>query len=709
MATRLEITHGLITERDRLSSSADTLSVTRPTTGSKTRTKGVLFILVGSILPGPRVREATTLVAETIRHEYYYDESAGVPVCLEKAVRSADRRLRSSREGAGLPPGSLGVAAAVLRNNELYLATVGPVDAYLVRSARLLMPDRSAPGGLPSDDDRSIDVWRGELSVGDALLLVSRNLTETVGTEELKSAALTLHPQAAAEHIHHLFVATGGEGSDGLIVVDAREQTTRTTNAGLPVAVGDAYGDLPGGMGQPIGGVVGATLLGAHGVIDGVRDRFWDAMPRRRTKAATEVTSQMSRTETQRRAAMGLLALVGVVFILGLFMVFAPRGGDVTEVEQISTSDNALATALDSAERADNLITTEPASALEFYRQAWSEITRARSTGLSAPALDELETRVGDGLDTLYGMHKPDIKKITGLAEGTDPEGLVQGPNDGAIFIDRATATAVRVNIKNGKPADIVHEGDKPRGSKQAIEEPVELTAAGPDVVIVDDKARPWRWRPSNSQGAGTLAKLTLQGSPTFAADHGDVEAFPAVSGDYRIYVVDPAMNQVMRYQQTLDRSAFSAPSSYLTSPTTEVADFDQLYIDYDVYALIDNGLRRHEFGKYDGTFALAEPPDGEDLRPGHDYQLVSGSGRQSTLGRAYLYDTKYDRIIGFNKSDGSYLGQWKPADDGGQMDDIRGMYVIEGRLNKKGTKRGMDTLVWITPDGLYSAKLELG
>ena len=110
MATRLEIQHGLINERDRLSTSADTVSVTRPSTGSKTRSKGVLFIVVGSAIPGPRAREATKLVAETIRHEYYYDESAGVPVCLEKAIKAADRRLRSSREGAGLPPGSLGVA-----------------------------------------------------------------------------------------------------------------------------------------------------------------------------------------------------------------------------------------------------------------------------------------------------------------------------------------------------------------------------------------------------------------------------------------------------------------------------------------------------------------------------------------------------------------------------------------------------------------------
>ena len=220
----------MIAERDRLSTSGDTLSVNHPATGSKVRTKGLLFLVVGSTVPGPRPREATALVAETIRHEYYYDESAGVPVCLEKAIRSADRRLRGSREGTGLPPSSMGLAAAVIRNNEVYLATVGPVEAYLVRAARLLIPDRSAPGGLPLEDARPIEVWRGELGVGDAVLLVSRNVTQTVGSEG-EERRPDAHPHAAAEHLHHLFVAAGGEGSDGLIVIEAAEQTTRGSTA----------------------------------------------------------------------------------------------------------------------------------------------------------------------------------------------------------------------------------------------------------------------------------------------------------------------------------------------------------------------------------------------------------------------------------------------------------------------------------------------
>ncbi len=705
MATRLEIQHGLISERDRLSTSADTVSVTRPSTGSKTRSKGVLFIVVGSSIPGPRAREATKLVAETIRHEYYYDESAGVPVCLEKAIKAADRRLRSSREGAGLPPGSLGVAAAVIRNNELYLATLGGAEAYLVRSARLLMPDRSAPAGLPASDELTLDVWRGELSVGDGLLLVARNMTETVGTEELKSAILTLHPQAAVEHLHHLFVAAGGAGSDGLIAVEAKEQTSRV-QARATAPVGDAYGDLPGVMPEPVGGAVGSAMLGVRDGLDGVRDRFWDLMPRRRARAH-EVSAIHSKAENRRRAAMGLLALVAVVFLVGVVLTLVPRGADVREVSRVAGSDNALGAALDLANRADNLIGTEPGTALDYYREAWTEIERARATGLSAVALDDLEDRVSDGLDSLYGAKAIKVERLAKLPKNPDPAYLVSDDRNGAVYLDQKDGTVYRANLRNGKVAAIVRDGQKASGGK-TIERPTQLAVAD-YVIVVDDKGRPFRWSPSNSAGAGTLAKITLRGRSSFEKDHGDIEAYDPPVGNYRIYVAEPSLNQVMKYTQNFDGSSFAEPTTWLSSPSNEVTEIDQIYIDFDMYTLFDDTLRRYVAGKWDGSFNLDELPDDGDLRPGHEYTMVDGSGSDASLGRAYVYDAKHGRIVGFDKVDGSYIGQWYPRDDGRQMADIRGMYVIEGGLNKKGNKRRNDQLVWVTPDGIYRAMLNAG
>ena len=64
----------------------------------------------------------------------------------------------------------------------------------------------------------------------------------------------------------------------------------------------------------------------------------------------------------------------------------------------------------------------------------------------------------------------------------------------------------------------------------------------------------------------------------------------PSTRG-YRIYVVEPSQNQIMRYQPTLDGSAFT-PSDYLITQSDEVADFRQLYVDFDVYALVEDGVQ---------------------------------------------------------------------------------------------------------------------
>src|SRR5215213_10182424 len=195
MSSRLQLKYGLVSEHDRLSNSADALLVSEPTTGSKARTKGSLYVIVTSRAMGGRSRDACNLIADIIRREYYYDESAGIPIVLQKSIRSANRRLRHTREGGGLAQGVLGLAVAVVRGSELYVATAGDAEAYLVRAARLLMPEREPGPGLPADDSARIDVWRGDFTVGDSLLLCSKNLVDIVGTEELKNAVVTLHPQ----------------------------------------------------------------------------------------------------------------------------------------------------------------------------------------------------------------------------------------------------------------------------------------------------------------------------------------------------------------------------------------------------------------------------------------------------------------------------------------------------------------------------------
>ena len=91
MAVRLQMKLGVVAEHDRLIDSPDTLVVVEPTVGSVARSKGLLYLLVTSRLASRHGLEATRLAAETIRNEYYYDESAGIRVCLQKAIMTAEQ------------------------------------------------------------------------------------------------------------------------------------------------------------------------------------------------------------------------------------------------------------------------------------------------------------------------------------------------------------------------------------------------------------------------------------------------------------------------------------------------------------------------------------------------------------------------------------------------------------------------------------------
>ena len=180
MAVRLQLKLGLVAEHDRLTDSPDTIVVVEPSVGSVARSKGHLYLLVSSRTSSRHALEATRLAAETIRNEYYYDESAGIRVCLQKAIATANKRLAHQADRLGLRTqdgnGPIGVGVAVVRGNEMYVATVGPAEAYLIRQARLsTLPDPHRERGLPSSGLEP-DVWRGEISVGDSLVLISPNI-----------------------------------------------------------------------------------------------------------------------------------------------------------------------------------------------------------------------------------------------------------------------------------------------------------------------------------------------------------------------------------------------------------------------------------------------------------------------------------------------------------------------------------------------------
>jgi hypothetical protein len=709
---------GVVPEAERTADSPDTVLHVEPRVGAQTRTKGHLYLLVTSRVPGARAREATRLVADSIRSEYYYDESAGIRVCLTKAIQAANKRLTHARErgGLGSAQGPIGVGIAVVRDTELYVCTVGPAEAYLSRGARLsTLPDPHRDRGLPSGEIDP-DVWRGEINVGDQLMLVSPNVSAAVGADALKDALVTLHPQSAVEQLGKVFTAAGGRGSDGMLVIEAAEvAVARAGFAPVPVRPAEPLAGAPDRSPIPLadsvaGGFAAAQSAGrwarlaAGTALGRALLRIQDALPLRRIPSR-RVTPLSARREMQRRAAVAVLSLVVVVGGLGaaVFVLGGRQPGG-----QVIASIDAGQQALEQA-RADyrrvigpgiDLVETDPRRAEELLTDALEQLDVARTSGIPASTITPLRNQVVVALDRLYGVIE--VASSPMFQFPSDPAvsltALVRGPDGAPFVLDTATATVYRVDPAEGTATAVFREGNRAAGATQAA--PKLLSVGARDLLMVDTKNVVWRWRPANSQGKGTITRVRVSGAGEWGDDVIGIGTFVrnAEAGLYNLYVIDPSAEQILAYTPAADGSGFPQGPSGRLSTARDVTGFGSLFIDGDIWVTDAGDILRIVNGATEGW--SAEPPGDAILRPPPEYtHITSGSPRRE--GILYGFDPASGRVISLNKANGQYLEQYRLAGGSNAWSGLLDWYVEPGVPGEP------DAIVWLNATGIHRVTLE--
>lgn len=720
MAVRLQMKLGFVAEEDRSEDSPDTVIREEPSIGATARSKGSLYLLVTSSVPGVRLREATAMVADSIKHDYYYDESAGIAVCLEKAIRAANKKLVHDRDRLSGDDvnGPIGVGAAVVRGHELYVVTVGPAEAYLIRQARMsTLPDPHRDRGLPTDELEP-DVWRGEIAVGDSLILASPNLVAKVGQDELKDAMVTLHPQSAMEHLHHRFVAEDGSGSDGAVAFEASEVSATAKQRNLvPVKPPEPLAGAPERSPIPLADSVSAGAAAvqqsarqardaAGGMVGNWFARAQDLLPRRSGPRERRVTTISSRRETQRRAAVAVLALVIVAGTLGLAVWWVGgRGGGPGDLGSLTAGQRALQAANAAINEVYapgvNLVKDDPRRATELLSEAWTQLDAASAAGIAASATAPLRDKARTGLDELYRMRSITSSEVFSFAEAKPPVDLgavALGPDRAPYVLDRATRTVYRVDVKTHKATPIARADQVVQGIKVAT--PRFIAPAGPDLLILDSKNVLWRWRPADLKGGGTLRRIKVQGSSSWGDDIRAIGAFVRNpdQGLYNLYVVDPSEKEVRLYTPAVDGSGFPADSTNRLATATDVSNVDTMVIDGDIYLSHDGAISRYVRGAA-SSWQPADPGDGL-LRSAAAYTLIA-TGTDAGTGPIYAYDRAGGRILAIDKNSGAIIEQYRLTGGDPAWSDLRGMYVIPGTGDEPAT------LVWIDKNRLMSSILE--
>ena len=730
MAVRLQMKLGVVAEQDRHAESPDTAVVVEPTSGSVARSKGHLYLVVTSMLPGPRAHEATRLAAETIRNEYYYDESGGIEGCLSRAVATANRRLAHQRERLALSRGAdgsgpVGIAAAVVRGNELYVGTVGPAEAYLIRQARLsTLPDRDRDHGLPASSV-DLDVWRGQIQLGDALVLISSNLVARLGLQQLKDAMITLHPQSAMEHLHHRFLVADGRGSDAAIAFEAAEATAVQVRRPVPAPrrpepEPEPVERTPIPLADPVTGGVAAVQAGARqarvaagGAVGGAMGAIGRAvtavqrvLPERGPRHR-RVQPRNSRRDTQLRALVAVLGFVVVASGLAAAVLLAPREqGPATARPSENPGREALETARANlarvTESGDDLIESDPTRAETLLSDAFRQLRVAQQAGVSADEIRPVRSQVAAGLNRIYRMVTVADLLVFDFAEMTDIdariEGLVRGPDNAPYVLDGANNAVWRLDLEEDEATLVMEEGSEFGGEVAAA--PKLLASAGRDLLILDEENVLWRWRPSDEDEESSMETVFVLGAESWGEDVSGIGTYSPTldDGGYRLYVVDPSEEQILAYSPAAAGEDFPARPDNWLNESRPLDAVTSLHIDGDIYLADDGQVVRYSAGRDDGWDAAS--PGDEVLRDAPEYRLI-GSVSARRDGRVYGWDPGSRRVVAWSKVDGEFVEQYRLSGNNEGWADIRAMYVVPGRGDLP------STVVWATEDQVHFSKLE--
>jgi len=730
LAVRLQMKLGVIAEPDRASDSPDTVVIVEPTIGAIARSKGHLYLIVTSTIASAKAQEATQLAAESIRGEYYYDESAGIRVCIEKAIASANKRLGHQRDRLGLhgteDNGPIGIGIAVVRGNELYVATIGPAEAYLIRQARLsTLPDPHRERGLPTGQLEP-DVWRGEISVGDSLVLVSPNVMTRLGADELKDAMVTLHPQPAMEHLHHRFLAADGAGSDAMIAFEATEvASTHRSRTLVPVRAAEPLAGAPDRSPIPLADNVsdGVSAVqasaarartAAGGIFAGLVARLQDLMPRRRT-SYRRVTPAAAKREMQRRAAVAVLAFVVVLGGLAGVVYTIGGGGGVGPLASVTAAEAALRTI-----RANlgevfapgvDLVVGDPSKAMHLLTAAYQAVEDADAAKVPAATLDPLRLQVVGGLDRLFHVVPVGAASVVSFAGSKTPfdvQSMILGPDGVPYVLDKATSSVYRVDLRT-KRATLVFR-QKTRATDGTVEGiPTLITTGARDLVIVDDKSVVFRWRAADTKGKGTTTRVRVAGAASWGDDIAAIGTFvrDQPNGLYNLYLVDPSKQNIEYYTPARDGSGFPVNAQGWLTVNRDVSKVTDLLIDGDLFLADGGSIARYVGGTSAGWDTqpagyTADTPDGDTLlRSAPNYTRIASASDKRT-GVLYAWDQANARVVAFDKAKGTFIEQYRLAGGNPGWQDVRGMYVVLGA-----GAEAPATLLWATKDGVFSAVLE--
>ena len=716
MSSRLATRIGLLAPDERAADAHDLVRFRQPTMGAEVRTKGSLFLLAQLTDGDAALRRAAAEALEGIERDYYYDLSAGATGSIAKALAGANRLIYHQRARLGLPKrGGISVVALVVRGREGHVAKLGPAAAVIVREGRMfeLPPPPSVEEEDPAARMRRIAdtlgealeirpyTWEGELSPDDRLALLSRDVAQVVGTDEVQTALSTLRPRAVVEHLHQLFQIRGGVGSDGMLAIELVEVAATTATHHLePVHPHEELAGLPDRSPVPLADAIGhflhrcgdaidaAQAAAGRGLLVGV-NMLLAFVPRRRAHYPTTIPRTALREESRRRRR-GLLGIAAVAALLavGASVASLPNPRPTDAILRASAARTAINDALGLLGTVEepvdgrDLVDRDPARAERLLERSLTAVGHASDAGVPEAALEPVRTRIELGLDTVFAVARlREVSTVADLAiefSGADPVDMVLAGDGSLWIIEVGRGRLIRIDPVTNEATVPYRSGQELDGATAGA--PWMIATAATDVVLIDRARQAWRFDLVQQHAH----RLGLQGLGAIRPDSTQLAALqhrPPLE-IFNLYLVDTGSDQVLKWSpdDVIPVRYPDPPDPFLVErPDLAPASARDLIVDANLWLLQARTVTRVNFGTplNQANYSLDPPPDAS-LRPTLDYRLLDGA----TIGERemfYVYDAANARILAYQRADGAFVSQWLAPRNGstaGLLDDVLALRV---------------------------------
>lgn len=669
-----------------------------PRKAARGRDSDTFFGLIGL---GAGQRESASLYEESVRGvaETYFNTPGSVTSVLRESIAALNKSLlktNASRETAL----SVGLACAILREQELYIAVVGPARCFLIREdfVERLPSDEELEEGTPAlglDSDPDVRFYRREVRSGDFIILSDASLNQlknltirhAVETGEVDAAILNLRsvaPEyAAAEVIKLVDPLAEGEADPvpprRLPMAPPLQETggaARSAAPGLaphleadatalaePPAADAALEDKPGVSEKAapafrqIGRDAATTLARAAG---GTRTLAERMLPEGETDNPLAQRFQLSTT-----MQVGVAIAVAVIVALLTTAVYRFRGATSQYAQLVREAQEEI----DLARAAGN----NQGEARPHWSDAIFLLDQAADIRSPSAEIWALRGEALAALDSYDHVTRVSPVMLREYEPGSVLRGpIVQGIN--VYLIDTTSDMLYREDLNetgsqlvNGEPQIVTRRGDVI--NNQVVGGLIDLawmTEGGvPQRNVLAVLSR-------DQGGNGLLITyspswdVSLQVLPSSQAW---VDPRAIAIYDRALYILDSGANEIWRYPAGTD-SYNNAPQRYFTDFVPELTDAIDLEIDTNgnIYVLHSSGrITKYFFGRAE-TFTYDGLPQPVSAPTALFLNLSPFDRAFFIADRGHLYTTAVS---------GAFLANYKDADDE-IFDALSGVYNVD-------------------------------